>query len=93
MSVDDHTQCQVLMPIGCHFLRLGTVGLAVIDACRIAGAGMIIGVDTNPKKEEIARHFGASDFLNPSTLLEQNVQQKVIEMTGGTGEALIEILL
>lgn len=45
---------------------VGGIGLNVIQGARIARAGRIVAVDTNPRKEEVARRFGATDFLDPS---------------------------
>src|SRR5215813_7397084 len=42
---------------------LGGVGMAVLQAARIAGAGQIIAVDVRPDKEDLARRLGATDFL------------------------------
>ncbi|WP_155056590.1 Zn-dependent alcohol dehydrogenase [Streptomyces blattellae] len=41
----------------------GGIGLNVLQGARIAGALRIVAVDTNPAKEEVARQFGATDFL------------------------------
>ncbi|MGW0499153.1 Zn-dependent alcohol dehydrogenase [Streptomyces sp. NPDC003007] len=41
----------------------GGVGLNVLQGARLAGAGRIVAVDANPAKEEMARRFGATDFL------------------------------
>ncbi|MFL4905035.1 Zn-dependent alcohol dehydrogenase [Streptomyces sp. MMS24-I2-30] len=41
----------------------GGIGLNVIQGARIAGALRIVAVDANPAKEEVARQFGATDFL------------------------------
>jgi S-(hydroxymethyl)glutathione dehydrogenase/alcohol dehydrogenase len=38
----------------------GGVGLSVIQGARIARAGMIVGVDVNPARLEMARRFGAT---------------------------------
>mgnify|MGYP006264179357 CR=1 FL=1 len=40
----------------------GGVGLSVIQGARIARAGMIVGVDVNPARLEMARRFGAAAF-------------------------------
>ena len=48
---------------------IGAVGLAVIEALVAAKASRIIAVDTNPEKEEVARSWGATDFLNPKARL------------------------
>jgi len=47
---------------------LGAVGLSVVQAAKIAGAKMIVGVDTNDEKKEIATKFGVTDFVNPKSL-------------------------
>ena len=44
---------------------LGGIGLNVIQGARLVGADRIIGIDTNPKKEALARRFGLTDFINP----------------------------
>nr|WP_223185665.1 Zn-dependent alcohol dehydrogenase [Streptomyces sp. CBMA152] len=41
----------------------GGIGLNVIQGARIAGARVIVAVDTNPAKETAARTFGATHFL------------------------------
>lgn len=42
----------------------GGVGLNVIQGLKLAQASRIIAVDANPRKEELARQFGATDFIN-----------------------------
>jgi Zn-dependent alcohol dehydrogenase len=44
---------------------LGAVGLAVIQAAKLQGAGKIYGIDVNPKKFDIAKGFGADECYNP----------------------------
>ncbi|WP_369198105.1 Zn-dependent alcohol dehydrogenase [Streptomyces djakartensis] len=41
----------------------GGVGLAAIQAARIAGASKIVAVDVSPAKEDLARAAGATDYL------------------------------
>ncbi|QIP85970.1 Zn-dependent alcohol dehydrogenase [Streptomyces sp. Tu 2975] len=41
----------------------GGIGLNVLQGARIAGASVILAVDTNPAKEAVARQFGATHFL------------------------------
>ncbi|WP_320782909.1 Zn-dependent alcohol dehydrogenase [Streptomyces sp. CRN 30] len=41
----------------------GGVGLATLQAARIAGASKIVAVDVSPEKEELARAAGATDYL------------------------------
>jgi hypothetical protein len=45
---------------------LGGVGLSVIQGAVMAGAERIIAIDTNPKKFELARQFGATETLSPA---------------------------
>ncbi|MFE0627084.1 Zn-dependent alcohol dehydrogenase [Streptomyces sp. NPDC058864] len=42
----------------------GGIGLNVLQGARLAGASRIVAVDTNPAKEEPARLFGATDFVD-----------------------------
>ena len=60
---------------------LGGIGLAVIQGARRAKAGRIIAIDTNPSKFDLARHFGATDFVNPKDH-QKPIQQVIVEMTG-----------
>jgi S-(hydroxymethyl)glutathione dehydrogenase/alcohol dehydrogenase len=60
---------------------LGGIGLAVIQGARQAKAGRIIAIDTNPSKFEMAKRFGATDFINPKDS-DKPVQQVIVEMTG-----------
>lgn len=68
-------------------LGCGGVGLNVINACVISGAGRIIAVDINPNKLELAKQFGATDVI----LADKNdkglyhVAEKVKQMFGGRG--------
>jgi S-(hydroxymethyl)glutathione dehydrogenase/alcohol dehydrogenase len=42
---------------------VGGVGLATLQAARIAGASKIVAVDVSPEKEELARGAGATDYV------------------------------
>ncbi|GAA4972976.1 MAG: alcohol dehydrogenase catalytic domain-containing protein [Streptomycetaceae bacterium] len=44
-------------------IGLGGVGLAAVQALRLKGAGRVVGVDTVPGKFDLARKFGATDFV------------------------------
>ena len=61
----------------------GCVGLSVVQGAVSNKAGRIIVVDVNNKKEEWAKKFGATDFVNPTELKDQTIQDKLIEMTDG----------
>lgn len=59
---------------------LGGIGLAVVQGARQAGAGRIIAIDTNPAKFALARHFGATECINPNDYQEP-IQQIIIGLT------------
>lgn len=59
---------------------LGAVGLAVVQAAKIAGASRIFGIDLNPKKFEVAKAFGVTDCLNPKDF-DKPIQQVLVGMT------------
>lgn len=59
---------------------LGAVGLAVVQAAKMAGANRIIGVDVSPKKFEIARKLGCTDVVNPKDH-DKPIQQVLVGMT------------
>lgn len=61
---------------------LGAVGLAVVMGARERCASRIIGVDINEDKEEIARSFGCTDFVNPKNF-DKPIQEVLVEMTDG----------
>ncbi len=60
---------------------LGGIGLNVIQGARIVGADRIIGIDMNPRKEELARKFGMTDFINPEDI--DDVTAQIVDMTDG----------
>jgi len=59
---------------------LGAVGLAVVQAAKMAGATRIIGVDMNKKKFDQATTIGCTDLVCPSDH-SKPVQQVIVEMT------------
>ena len=60
---------------------LGGIGLNVIQGARMVGADRIIGIDLNSGREQIARNFGMTDFINASEV--DDVTQAVIDLTNG----------
>jgi S-(hydroxymethyl)glutathione dehydrogenase/alcohol dehydrogenase len=46
----------------------GGIGQSTIQAARIAAAGRIVVIDANPDKEAVARRFGATDFVDASSV-------------------------
>jgi S-(hydroxymethyl)glutathione dehydrogenase/alcohol dehydrogenase len=59
----------------------GGIGLNVIQGAAMCGAGMIIAVDTNPAKMELARQFGATHAL----IAGANTLSEIRALTGGRG--------
>jgi S-(hydroxymethyl)glutathione dehydrogenase / alcohol dehydrogenase len=70
---------------------LGGIGLAVVQGARQAGAARIIAVDTNPSKFGLARHFGATDCVNPKDFAKP-IQEVIVEMTDGGVEFSFECI-
>jgi S-(hydroxymethyl)glutathione dehydrogenase/alcohol dehydrogenase len=70
-------------------LGLGGIGLNVVQGARIAGADKIIGVDTNPAREAVARSFGLTHFVNPKTVGGDLVAH-LVELTGGGADYSFE---
>jgi len=68
---------------------LGGIGLNVVQGARLAGAGMIVGVDVNPAREALARKFGLTHFVNPKTLRGELVGH-LVELTGGGADYSFE---
>ncbi|MFH9085451.1 Zn-dependent alcohol dehydrogenase [Streptomyces sp. NPDC017673] len=60
---------------------VGGVGLATLQAARIAGASRIVAVDVSPGKEELARAAGATDYV----LASENTPREIRGLTGKQG--------
>jgi Zn-dependent alcohol dehydrogenase len=58
----------------------GGVGLNAIQGCAIAGAGMIVAVDTSEAKLELAKKFGATHAFN--VVGQENVGKALYKLTG-----------
>ncbi len=67
--------------IGC-----GGVGDGAVAGSRLAGAAKIIAVDTDPRKLEQARGFGATHVVNAR---EADVVEAITELTGGFGADVV----
>ena len=70
---------------------VGGIGLNAIQGAKLAGARLIVAVDTNPGREEAARKFGATHFVNPQAL-NGDVVQHLVELTGGGADYCIECI-
>jgi len=61
---------------------LGGIGLNVLQGLRLAGADMIVGVDLNPSKVEMAKRFGMTHFVNPNEV-EGDLVPYLVDLTKG----------
>src|SRR5271167_1397813 len=68
---------------------LGGIGLNVIQGARLAGADMIVGVDINPGREELARKFGMTHFVNPKEV-QGDLIAHLVELTKGGADYSFE---
>ncbi|MBP2581107.1 S-(hydroxymethyl)glutathione dehydrogenase/alcohol dehydrogenase [Streptomyces sp. PvR006] len=60
---------------------VGGVGLATLQAARIAGASTIVAVDVSPEKEALARAAGATEYVVAS----ETTAKEIRKLTGGHG--------
>ncbi|MFJ5270259.1 Zn-dependent alcohol dehydrogenase [Streptomyces sp. NPDC088358] len=60
---------------------VGGVGLAALQAARIAGASKIVAVDVSPEKESLARAAGATDYVVAS----DTTAREIRALTGKQG--------
>ncbi|WP_066549473.1 MULTISPECIES: Zn-dependent alcohol dehydrogenase [unclassified Sphingomonas] len=65
----------------------GGIGLAAINAARIAGAGMILAIDPVAEKRDLARKLGATHVMDPG---EDNAVKSVLKLTDGGVHYAIE---
>jgi len=70
---------------------LGGIGLNVVQGARMAGADMIIGVDINPAREELARKFGMTHFVNPKEV-EGDIVPYLVSLTKGGADHTFECI-
>jgi S-(hydroxymethyl)glutathione dehydrogenase/alcohol dehydrogenase len=66
----------------------GGVGLNAIQGCAIAGARMIVAVDTSDAKLEAARQFGATHVVNSAG--QENVVKAILKLTEGGADYAFE---
>ena len=76
------TPGETVVVVGC-----GGVGLATINAAKIAGAGRIIACDPIPEKRALAMKLGATDVVDASA---NSAAADIIEMTKGGVDHAIE---
>ncbi|MYI89539.1 MAG: S-(hydroxymethyl)glutathione dehydrogenase/class III alcohol dehydrogenase [Gammaproteobacteria bacterium] len=68
---------------------LGGIGLNVVQGARLAGANMIVGIDINPAREELATAFGMTHFVNPNEI-EDDLVPYIVSLTGGGADFSFE---
>ncbi|MEW2620473.1 NAD(P)-dependent alcohol dehydrogenase [Streptomyces sp. NPDC048106] len=80
------------IPIGgtVAVLAQGPVGLMATVGARLRGAGLVIGVESVPSRQELARFYGADVIVDFS---KEDVVARIHELTGGQGvDTAIEAL-
>ncbi len=70
---------------------IGGIGLNVIQGARMAGAEMIVGVDLNPRRREIAEKFGMTHFVNP-TEVQGDLVPHLVDLTRGGADYSFECI-
>ena len=70
---------------------LGGIGLNVIQGARLAGAAMIVGVDLNPRRKELAEKFGMTHFVNASEV-EGDLVPYLVSLTKGGADYSFECI-
>ena len=75
----------------CVVFGLGGIGLNVIQGLRLVGADIIVGVDLNPAKRELAERFGMTHFVNPSEV-EGDLVPYLVDITKGGADYSFECI-
>jgi S-(hydroxymethyl)glutathione dehydrogenase / alcohol dehydrogenase len=70
---------------------LGGIGLNVIQGARMVGANMIVGVDLNPSKAELAKKFGMTHFVNPKEI-QGDLVPYLVDLTKGGADYSFECI-
>ncbi|MGR2912907.1 S-(hydroxymethyl)glutathione dehydrogenase/class III alcohol dehydrogenase [Acidithiobacillus ferrivorans] len=70
---------------------LGGIGLNVVQGARMAGADMIVGVDINPGKRDLAEKFGMTHFVNPKEV-ESDLVPYLVNLTKGGADFSFECI-
>ena len=65
----------------------GGIGQSVIQAARLSSAGRIVVIDANPAKESAARQFGATDFIDASTVPDTVAAVRDLGLANGVDHA------
>jgi S-(hydroxymethyl)glutathione dehydrogenase/alcohol dehydrogenase len=68
---------------------LGGIGLNVIQGAQLVGARMIVGIDINSNRRELAEKFGMTHFVNPQDI-EGDLVAYLVELTKGGADYSFE---
>ncbi|WP_433412187.1 NAD(P)-dependent alcohol dehydrogenase [Microtetraspora malaysiensis] len=80
------------IPIGgtVAVLAQGPVGLMATAGARLRGAGLVVGVESVPRRQRLARTYGADEIVD---FVNEDVAGRILELTGGEGvDTAIEAL-
>ena len=75
----------------CVVFGLGGIGLNVIQGLRLVGADIIVGVDLNPSRCELAERFGMTHFVNPNEV-EGDLVPYLVDLTRGGADYSFECI-
>jgi S-(hydroxymethyl)glutathione dehydrogenase/alcohol dehydrogenase len=75
----------------CVVFGLGGIGLNVIQGLRIVGAEQIVGVDLNPRRQEMAEKFGMTHFVNPAEV-QGDLVPYLVDLTKGGADYSFECI-
>ena len=75
----------------CVVFGLGGIGLNVLQGLRLAGADIIVGVDLNPARRELAERFGMTHFVNPNEV-EGDLVPYLVDLTKGGADYSFECI-
>jgi len=75
----------------CVVFGLGGIGLNVIQGLRMVGADIVVGVDINPSRRELAESFGMTHFVNPKEV-EGDLVAYLVDLTGGGADYSFECI-
>ncbi|MEV4800287.1 NAD(P)-dependent alcohol dehydrogenase [Nonomuraea sp. NPDC049421] len=80
------------IPIGgtVAVLAQGPVGLMATAGAKLRGAGLVIGVESVPRRQKLARFYGADEIVDFTT---EDVVERILDLTQGQGvDTAIEAL-
>lgn len=67
-------------------IGLGLLGQLVVQYARLSGASEVIGIDTAPRRLEMAASHGATHTLNMTA---EKAREAVFDLTGGRGADVV----